>query len=464
MTRLRPNPNDPVLPQLGQLLDEAAMRTWFAYHLVSGSDCRVERCRVERAKYRPGRSAVIGYALDLRHAHTGLTRTQRVCAAVYAGQEAAQRAQACAQKSYAPVEAVKPFVYGADLALLAWAFPNDRKLNALPLIADPAAMRAALSARSAAAPWGMRAHAEAIGHEIVSYFPEHTCTARLSVNASDGNGQPSRVYVKTRYDDAGARTRRTMDALTASAAAQSGEVGYARALAYDAASRMLWQEGVAAPTLHACLEQQRVSELRRVGAALAALHTTAIADRTNTSVLQPGGGAVRLRAAQATLAGARPELAFRLQRCVQRLLAEAPDADSGRALIHGDLHSKNILISSARVFFIDMDRTGYGSALAELGALIAELHHRALQQKIDLDEHIDALRAAYVERVPWRIAPRTLAWHVAVALISERALRCLTSLKPGADEDIEHLIAAAEATAHEHNTGRVSYARPAEVV
>lgn len=452
--------NDPALPQLAQALDVSALRTCFTDQVIGAPGWRVQRCHIERAKYRPGRSVLIGYRLELHHAATGVMQTQRVCAALYSAREADERARAAARKSYLNAGPVKPFAHVAQLAMLVWAFPNDRKLHALAMIADADRMAAALRASIVAARWGEQARVAEIGHVIVSYFPEHTCTAKLSVAVDVGGmRQQWQVFAKTRYDDVGARTKRIMDALSASRAACANEVGYARALAYDSNWRMLWQEGVAAPTLHDRIVQGATSArvMARVGAALAALHTTAIADQASAGVLQPGAGALRLRGAHATLAASRPRSALSLERCVERLLALAPEQDHERGLIHGDLHSKNILVSADQVSFIDLDRVGYGSPLAELGALIAELHHRALQRHSDPAEPIAALCAAYQARARWRVAPSALAWHVAGALICERALRCVTSLKPGAAEDIEKLIMLAEALAHEAGSVRTRH-------
>jgi hypothetical protein len=56
---------------------------------------------------------------------------------------------------------------------------------------------------------------------------------------------------------------------------------------------------------------------------------------------------------------------------------------------------------------------------------------------------VERFLQTYQANVPWTVLPPLLNWYVAVALITERASRCLTRLKEGRPALVEELIALA---------------------
>jgi Ser/Thr protein kinase RdoA (MazF antagonist) len=99
--------------------------------------------------------------------------------------------------------------------------------------------------------------------------------------------------------------------------------------------------------------------------------------------------------------------------------------------LHGDVHLKNGLLQARRIALIDLDQVGVGPTAADLGSAIAGLRFSALVG----DEHARGARLqqalldgyASMRELP---APDALRWHVAAALLSERALRAVNRIRP----------------------------------
>ena len=453
-------PDDRVLPHLAALFDMEGMSHSLTEHWSAGEQGapRILGCEIERVKYRPGRKCVVGYRLQVkwpRHpGRTGWRRTSerlaatRICAAMYPGAEAASRYErARAATDAAGIPPQVSLLSGPGVLL--WRFPHDRKLPTLPLLADSDWLRSYALPDVVRRRWGDESRIESARDELVSYFPHHSATlhSRLQLrHGDDAAPQAWHVYGKVRHDDAGAHVFDVMTRLMASDACRAGSVGYARPLAMHAAERVLWQEGIDAPTLDRCLLDGRVDEATwaTVARALASLHCTPLG--LPPSITRASLQADIDRAAE-TLMHAVPSLApgtQLLQESLQRRLGNVdclPDAT-----LHGDMHSKNVLLGGDRAYLIDLDCVGAGPRLAELGSLLAELLLRDCVAGRSADwDRAGGVAAAYQRAHEARIDPDDLAWHVAAALLRQPAYRCVTSLRPGRIEILPQLLDAASA-------------------
>lgn len=454
MSALHEAPLDPVLPHLAAALDEARMASLFQRQLdASAASVDVRACAIERVKYRPGRSCIVAYRLTLRDAN-GRSNEQRSYAGLYEAADAHERYARvrCAQ---APSACGLP---GAALIaplnmLLRW-FPDDRKLPALGRLADAEAMRRTFVEPLARARFGESVCIAHAHQRLVSYFPEHTCTIAVDCQLAradahrDGAPWPAAdtwtVYGKMRCDDAAARTFALMRALAAASARTPGIVGYAKPLAYDPALRLLWQEGIAQPTLARSLDTNAgTAACARVGAAIAALHDTPL--REVDARTEPQWCAV-LGDAAAVLARALPALTGEVCDLHALLMREIPACAPADATVHGDLHANNILAGDALVYLIDLDGVRRGDGVVEMCELIAELIERDCLRDGRFDPaRPRALLRSYCEARGLRIEAAQCAWHVAAALLHARAKRCVTSLKPGRIGALPRLLAAAQA-------------------
>ena len=440
-------PADAALPFLAVALDAQAMRGVFEQHLRArpGNGMVVIACEIDRVKYRPQRNCIIGYKLRLCDA--GAEHEQRLCVGIYEPDDAAARYKKAlldtnvATVGFAPVTAIRP------LNMVVWAFPNERKLNALPHISDTAQLRENLLPEVVRARWGDGWDIAELSSTISNYFPEHCCCVSVTltlIHVENGARRTWEIIGKTRYDDGGAQTYRHMNALWPN----SGKaVAYARPIVYQSEQRLLWQERVPGVTLHSLLVSGAAGMglLVRVARALAALQSTTVALANPVALPDL---IEQLTSAKKIVAAAHPDCAAALHQMVGALIENAGRLNANyEATWHGDLHSKNILVSAAQIHFIDMDRVAVGPPLAELGSFLAELIYRgclAGESLVAVQPTLTRVVAAYRQGVSWPAPENDVAWFTASALIHERALRCVTSLKPGRINSVGALIAVAK--------------------
>jgi aminoglycoside phosphotransferase (APT) family kinase protein len=216
------------------------------------------------------------------------------------------------------------------------------------------------------------------------------------------------------------------------------------AIAWDAGVPMLAVEAVHGRRMDGLRGDELTAAMRRYGAALAALH----------ELPAPHGlprftrlDAERQPSAAGLVARARPDVAALALRLAGELAARRPDDAGAPVALHGDVHPKNgLLLPDGRIALIDLDQCGLGPAAIDLGSLVAGLRYRTLvggdAARAAALEH--ALLDGYAERraLP---APGALSWHVAAALLSERALRAVNRIRPEGLEHLEDVLRAARA-------------------
>ena len=124
-------------------------------------------------------------------------------------------------------------------------------------------------------------------------------------------------------------------------------------------------------------------------------------------------------------------------RYVELSLARPPAPSAAPRLVHGDLHSEQIQLTSHGPALLDVDRLGAGDPMVDLGTLAADLrvrgHHR-------LAEHVVN---AYLDAAP-PCHPAALAVGVGCGLV-ERALLAFRTLQPGWPETVPAVLAEAAA-------------------
>jgi tRNA A-37 threonylcarbamoyl transferase component Bud32 len=438
-------PHDAALPHLQFALDPERMRAALAPHLAT-PHVRVEGCRIERVRYKPGRSCLLAYALELGVEGRAGTSEQVLCARMYPPNESASRYAKAARAPLATPRYGAPLFHLPELDMIVWAFPNERKLAGLPHLTDDARLREralpAIVARLHGPDWQL----EHAAHRVVHYVPEHTCTVRavLGVRRRDGMRQRSVAYGKAYYDDHGRLVGEAMRQLWQSRAVQSGGLGIARPILYDERERVLWQEGLEGDTLEQRHADDRIpaETLRQVACAIAALHASPVAGlpRARSDALL-----AELTMRARVIGDARPALRPLLEQLVARL-GTTPPAIAPLVTLHGDLHPKNVLLIGERVWLIDLDGIRRGAAEEDLGSWIACMLYRACLRGdgIGRVEHAAAELVAHYEAARnARLNARALDWHVAVALVRERAFRVLSRLKPGRLELLDDLLALA---------------------
>jgi len=437
-------PSDPALPHLALAFDTAMMGLLLSESVAAGPrPVELRDCSIARVKYRPGRNCLVLYRARLRDLNRSTETDQFFHAGMYSPEEAERRYEEALRRSIPPAGGGAPVTFDREHSLVIWAFPNERKLRALPRLASVTTVRDEMLPQLARARFGNRIEVSDCVLTPVSYFPEHAYTVRATarLTGADAPGEAWTLYAKTDATGSGARTMANMRELWASAARRDGRLRMPRPLAYQDGS-ILWQEGSPGFTLETLADDAGLPSaiLRRVGAMVAALHGTDIAglpSAAETPLVQ------RLSDAASAIAAVMPHLAQRTTALVTELLRRAPGAAARPVTLHGDLHLNNLLADGDEIGIVDFDDLHSGAAEAELGSFIAGLIYRGVVHHAEQAQPGPAATeflTSYVQHARWPVDRRIVDWHIAAALIGERAWRCLTSLKPGRLERIEALL------------------------
>jgi Ser/Thr protein kinase RdoA (MazF antagonist) len=142
----------------------------------------------------------------------------------------------------------------------------------------------------------------------------------------------------------------------------------------------------------------------------------------------------RLRKCVRIIGRARPDVARVANQLDDDLRSTVPPAEP-LVCLHGDVHPKNG-IANGVVTLIDLDQSAIGPAAADLGSMLALLHYNqrtGLITRRTEQQLASAFLGAYARQLPTQ---RSLTWHTAAALLSERALRSVNRIRR---EGLQHL-------------------------
>ena len=133
-----------------------------------------------------------------------------------------------------------------------------------------------------------------------------------------------------------------------------------------------------------------------IGAALAQLHR--LPNSLMLSRWTATREATRLRALTSTLGFLVPDISYRAKRLCNRICRQLAVLPNQRQVIHGDFHSKQILVNDNDVRFLDADELAIGPAQLDIGTFIAHLHRDGLSGRIpqsSVNTTVDAFLAGY---------------------------------------------------------------------
>jgi hypothetical protein len=466
-------PQDTSLPQLPIVLDADLMahefdRRMFGSEADIGRDIadrfRVDDCRIERIKYKPGYNCLVYYRLTITNRHCGESANQLLCGRIYSAGGSRSR-YAKARRDALAVPGFGPALFHIEpLDMVVWAFPNDRKLHGLAALTDGGRLQTDLLPEIVSSRWGADWRIEDAAPTLVHFVPEHTCCIRVDlrlVHRSTGEIKSWLVFGKAYYNSQGEEAFDNMRRLWASPTRMRGDLNLPRPLGYQPRGRVLWQEGLAGQTLMARSPDDRIDGILIAGtaAALAGLHRTAI-DCVGKSEIEDIVN--RLGELEGLLTQVQPSCGFTLSTVIARLSERAPDLTRDTcATLHGDLHPKNIFVDDDRISLIDMDSITRGPPLQDIGSFVAALLYRAILRGAPPSSIVPLIRrlvGRYAELVPWPVPALELAWYTAAALIMERGFRCVTRLKAGRLEVLDDLVELADQVSRNDGSGPQIYA------
>jgi len=334
--------------------------------------------------------------------------------------------------------------------MVAWAFPNDRKLQAVPKLMDRSWLTDHLLPPIVESRWGADWQIASVVPTPAHFVPEYSCCVRVQIEIVHRDTNETKswlVFAKTYYNGQGSDAFENMQMLWDSASRTDGDLHMARPLGYQPDERIFWQEGVEGSTLLAIAGNGIMEPHLAVQTArgLAALHGAGV-DCPGTIELDDWVS--QLDGIGALVAEVRPSCAAQMAKLVQRLHDRAPDLSAcGPAIVHGDFHPKNLIVQFGRVSLIDLDDIRRGPPLMDIGSFIATHLYRALLDRKPPMVAAWSLRPfleTYRERVRWPATVEDVAWYTATALVVERAYRSVTRLKGGNLEILDRVIELAD--------------------
>jgi aminoglycoside phosphotransferase (APT) family kinase protein len=408
---------DRQLPGLAILLDPEALAARLRRALARDD---LGPARVTYVKYHPGVKCLVGYQLPVAEAEVQL----------YA---VAHRPDACRELEKARTRPSVPGPLGSgrivleDCAVLVSLFPNDRKLKALPILADGASRQSLLGELLLRRPdlWGTAV-------QCLRYKPERRYVAR--VPGADG-GAVIKAYEEKDYPAAKGSTGTFVS---------RGVLCLSRWLGHSDAHALLAFEWLPGRRLGVALFDPHLEPavVSHVGAALAELHAQ---EPAGLARLTREAEAAVLAGLAATLGSLCPHLAARAERLARRLAACLMDEAPEDRPIHGDFHPGQVLVTGNGVALLDFDTAARGDPALDLGTFFAYLEHKALRGKISL-ARVDGLKTQLLHGYGTSAHPLRAAWidlYTAANLL-RRAPKPFRYRKPHWPEQIEALLARAE--------------------
>lgn len=417
----------PELPHLPSLLDPGMI----GRILASGPLARygIIDCNLERVRYRPARNSLLTWRIRLSTA-TGSIDNHFSLMACREGESA--KAYATAVESASNETRFGTGVWHlAEFDAVLQAFPNERKLRGIRRLAAPERLIAELTSLI---PGNHRRGSL----EIVQYVAERACTVRLTLD--DGEAV---AYGKFYRPGEAVEAWKTVTQLW-----QSGELAIPEPLAWHTESESIWLREFRGLSLdHGATDDQ----LRETGRVIATLHQTPLESDLVHGADVVDEIATRLATTIPILARIRPDLRKRLERIASELTASVQPEASQYATLHGDLHLKNIFaLANGRIGLIDLDNQRVGDSLLDLGSLAAYFDYRGLVEGLPdlvIAREKDLIRQGYETKTGQPIDQDRLRCQTALALITERAWRCVVRLKQngtGTPTMIERLLDLAE--------------------
>jgi Ser/Thr protein kinase RdoA (MazF antagonist) len=412
---------DPGVPGRDVLLDDTAMADRLSHLLSFNGRLPIDRYGRGRVKYSVGESLRVVHELQIDGA------PWLVASRTFAGRsnDVYKRVARGATEA-GPLRAV---AHDPELEAVFWTFPNDRKIGSLAALAPATDTVSRLLGRPIART------------ELAAYAPEKSATAACL----DGTGTPVAYAKVFASAEEAAASRHAHDALFQQIGATHSALRVPAVLAWSADERMLVVEAVGGRRIDTLFGPDLVQAMRRFGAALACLHSVPVPDGLPAferldPAQQPDAADI--------LGHARPDVAAAAARLAGEL---ADDARMGEApvCLHGDVHLKNGLLDGRRIGLIDLDQAGVGQAAADIGSVLAGLRYRAIVT--DEAARGEKLRAALLDgyaslrELP---DPQLLRWHVSAALLTERALRAVTRIRPAGLAHLGALLRDARAVLH----------------
>lgn len=446
--------SDPVVSHLLLALDTGEFKQILQQQIFNECGYLIDEIKIERIKYKPAKNCLVCYRLSIAHCITGKRLNLLFSARFY--ESGGSHSRYLKTRSHQDASNrfkghdIPPVIHLPDIDCLIWVFPSDRKLNYLKFIDSEQTLREQIIPVVIQQHWGQDWALIKLSSEQVHYLPEHACCFRVQLALSNKKlmfSQIALLYTKTYYNQQGLKTFNVMTQLWNHQLRKSGRLNIPQPVCYQSEYRMLWQLSVPGCSIQDSLNNghcayQQFSDIARQVAALhqSAIEVSHVSTRSNLCR--------KLKQVFSVSEIVFPEIRSRLARIILHLFDQEPYLSSRpHAVLHGDLHLKNILVDSQQIYLIDLDDIQLGDPLQDIGSLIAAILYQSVLQNITQSESrriIQTLLSTYQQSVDWTVDLNALRWFVATALIHERIARSISRLKQGRLEIVSELVELAD--------------------
>ena len=357
-------------------------------------------CRLQRAKFKPGRKLTAYYDLHLQGPGDAVTVrpiavTWSLPVVMHTGEQPAPAVEErdatpqAAQSKAAQREIVAPFrqltLAVAEVGMTVQISPVDPHYPQLVRLTDPCYVRERLSAVSNLDGSALPATGgDTTGCDYtvttIRYRPGQRHVLRYDPVASSGKVGPATLFAKVYADNRGQRLLTTIHQLADWVATQSRDVAVLRPQTYLPDERTMlypWASGV--PLAHLLTSDDRTvaAVLRQAGAVLQLLHN---APASVTQELPTITLATEARSLGRTCEHIQLFLPA-VGQTVQRLCAEIPEVyaalpQEAPSFVHGDWKADHLLVapnSTAPLTLIDFDTCALADPALDIGKFLADL-------------------------------------------------------------------------------------------
>jgi len=291
-----------------------------------------------------------------------------------------------------------------------WSVPNDRKIKHLRALIDIPVKLSSIRGNR----W--------VSSRVVAHAPEKSVTAQC-LNISGETVAYAKIYSTNEGD----RIRATYDWIRKSLQRNERSPAIPSVLAYCDDTNLLLLEAIHGRPLNLSPERDNATLFSELGTALARLHQLEAVETLPKFIrLTPKC----LNEAAWIIAQIRPDAAWNVSELTRALTSTYLD-DEIHVVLHGDVHGKNFLTNNSGISLIDLDQSGLGPAAADLGSFLASLHYDECTGRITREQNLivgDSFLSGY-KRIRPLPMQRSLSWHTAAALLTERAFRSVNRVR-----------------------------------
>ena len=408
---------DQALPHRDVLLDPVLMRPVLS-RLGAAAPVRIDSCSLVRVNYQVGRSVRAQFRIEVDGAfHIVAARMFRGTRGIDVYQRARDRAR--------HVGPLRGIGLENDLGSVFWVVPNDRKIDTLATVLDPATPVP-----------GTEAGRE-LRKRLVAYAPEKSAT--LVCEGLDD--EIPVAYAKVAAAQQAARDYGTYASLHARLDSRDPRLRLPCALGYSPAHKTLWLEAIHGRRMAETTADEEIADLERFGVTVAAFHGLAVPHAPPLDRFSP----LHLLEIAGILRAIRPDVSDAAEHLVARLIGDAVH-DAETVCLHGDLHPKNAIMCGDRVALIDVEDVALGAAAADVASLLASFVYRRETGRLSRDACRARMLAFFAGYETVRPLPpsSSIQWHTAAALLVERAARAVTRIRPLGLEHLPALISTSD--------------------